>query len=81
MYLCSMDGEQREVYNIKDDPAERHNLIGSRPGQERMLSRMLSEWIVLCESGKLGAAREEAVSMDRQTEELLKSLGYLQGTP
>jgi arylsulfatase A-like enzyme len=42
-YDASMD--QFELYNLREDPFEQHNLIGSHPGEAEKLKTSLDNWI------------------------------------
>jgi arylsulfatase A-like enzyme/Flp pilus assembly protein TadD len=70
-----------ELYDLQSDPAEERNLCtAERPkGQEmsQLLDHMLHE---LTPPGALVGKGEEATSLDRDTREKLKSLGYIDET-
>jgi arylsulfatase A-like enzyme len=69
-----MKGSDFELYDLQKDPGETRNVIGEQPKVAEALKKQLDRWIV--ESGAPSEAPAE-VSLDRDTEEQLRSLGYL----
>ena len=77
MFLHTLEGEHTEIYNLVDDPSERINLSEAYPEREDIMASMLVDWIRLAEANRPGRGTDQPVRLDRQTTELLKSLGYL----
>jgi arylsulfatase A-like enzyme/Flp pilus assembly protein TadD len=65
-----------ELYNLKEDPSELHNLITERPDQARPLAEQLKKMIAIGQ--KAQDQKAEAVDADRL--EQLASLGYIGAT-
>ncbi len=64
-----------ELYDLKTDPAELHNIIDAHPKEYRELDRQLKLLI-----GNNGTEKVVSQQMDEQTMEKLRSLGYLGGS-
>jgi choline-sulfatase len=66
-----------ELYDLRNDPGELHNVIDAHPKEYRELEKQLN---LLSQTG--GNKTEKVVSdqMDQQTTERLRSLGYAGGT-
>jgi tetratricopeptide (TPR) repeat protein len=65
-----------ELYNLKDDPNELHNLISERPDQARLLAEQLKKIIAMGQK----AQDQKAEAMDADRLEQLASLGYIGAT-
>ena len=65
--------EQKELYNLSLDPGEMQNLYDSKDPLARRLTEELDEWIQ-----EIPRRRTPAESLDRETMERLRSLGYIQ---
>jgi hypothetical protein len=64
----------RSLFNIQDDPGETRNLLESEgPRAERMLGRLKAYLERLPRPGAAGPQR----TLDKETQESLKSLGYV----
>jgi arylsulfatase A-like enzyme/thioredoxin-like negative regulator of GroEL len=64
-----------ELYDLKNDPAELHNVIDAHPKEYRELDKQLKLLI-----GNNGMEKVVSQQMDPQTMERLRSLGYLGGS-
>jgi tetratricopeptide (TPR) repeat protein len=64
-----------ELYDLKNDPAELHNVIDAHPKEYRDLDKQLKLLI-----GNNGTETVVSQQMDQQTAERLRSLGYLGGS-
>jgi arylsulfatase A-like enzyme/Flp pilus assembly protein TadD len=64
-----------ELYDLKTDPGELHNIIEAHPTEYRELDRQLKLLI-----GNNGTEKVVSQQMDPQTMEKLRSLGYLGGS-
>lgn len=65
------DGEF-ELYDLNADPDEKINLIQQEPGIARELLEYLRKWIK-----QQGEGKTSAEALDKDAEEILKSLGYI----
>ncbi len=63
-----------ELYDLKEDPGELHNLIDSRPAVVRSLRIQADE---LLAGYKRGALQSDIRKVDEETREKLAALGYL----
>jgi len=72
-FIWSSNGKH-ELFNLHKDPQENHNLYDSYPSIAKKLEEKLFANVKKFESVKTS---EEAVEMDKVTEERLKALGYL----
>jgi arylsulfatase A-like enzyme len=70
-----MQGKELELYDLAEDPGETKNLIDQRPQVAGPLKERLWQWI---EEGGAGGEVPEAVRVDGNAEEQLRSLGYIQ---
>jgi hypothetical protein len=66
------------LFNIAEDPGERHNLIGQRPGVEADMRRRMEAWFAHAGSDLLAAAPQDAEAIDEEELEQLRALGYVQ---
>ena len=64
-----------ELYDLKNDPGELHNVIDAHPKEYRELDKQLKLLM-----GNNGADKVVSHKMDQQTMERLRSLGYLGGS-
>lgn len=64
-----------ELYDLKNDPNELHNVIGENPKEYRELDEQLKALI-----GNNGTENVVSQQMDEQTTKKLRSLGYLGGS-
>lgn len=69
-----MQGRDLELYDLQRDPGETRNVIDEQPKVAEAMKKQLDRWIA--ESGAPSEAPAE-VTLDKQTEEELRSLGYL----
>jgi arylsulfatase A-like enzyme len=72
----------REVYDLAEDPSERHNLAASNPGKAAELEELLAAqqreaWALFGRMSKDGGARE--VQLSEQERDRLKAFGYVDG--
>jgi arylsulfatase A-like enzyme len=78
-------GGMEELYDLKEDPEEKHNLIDEKESEAKTLKQELSNWVQLLESkrGKRSTRRIEKTRVDYSVEEekliakKLKELGYM----
>jgi len=63
-----------ELYDLRADPKELHNLAASQPETARRLDRLLSERL---DASALRGGGQLAVSLDAAEREQLRSLGYV----
>lgn len=63
-----------ELYDIREDPQELHNLASENQEQVERLTEALREWLAL--EGRLKVPTKE-IPLDDETKEGLKALGYL----
>jgi len=73
-YIFNLSGAA-ELYNLRSDPDEQHNLIGEKPGVATTLRAKLGSMIDLA-SGKTLESQSHLRS-DPRMDALLKSLGYV----
>ncbi len=74
--LGATEVEREEIYDMVNDPGEKSDLFGR---DEESLNRFRAELRSLMEAAKAARAlrRGEAVTLDDETREKLKSLGYI----
>jgi len=72
-YIVSEDN-QRELYNLVDDPGELHNIIKSQPDEAKRLADYLSDWLK-----KVPAYQppKDESGMSPEILKILRSLGYI----
>ena len=78
--LITVDDQPDELFNVVDDPGERHNLIGERPNQAAQLQSALSAFIEEAETRR-PANWEQARKLSLDDEEIadrLRALGYIE---
>jgi arylsulfatase A-like enzyme len=74
-YMASADG-RRELYDLRWDPEELHNLANTRLGDIQRLAAYVSDW--LQRTPEFRPTREDAVPpMSPAAVEALRSLGYI----
>jgi arylsulfatase A-like enzyme len=73
-YILSVTG-QRELYNLQDDPGELLNIAGGNSSLSQLLQESLFE--VFGSPTETSAPREPALSLEAETLEQLKALGYI----
>jgi arylsulfatase A-like enzyme len=71
----SMTGLEYELYNLKDDPGEKTNLVDAFPDKADSLKKMLLNWRPTV--GEMPLQAEKPVQHDEFSKEMLESLGYL----
>lgn len=71
--IAHRDGSAVEFYDLNEDPRELHDISSERPTEVAELVGYLRQW----RSG-LTASSAEAASLDEETLEGLRALGYLQ---
>jgi arylsulfatase A-like enzyme len=74
-YMDHSDGDDR-LYDLAEDPRERLNLVGDRPGDAQRLRERLAQVIA---SLPPPLPSGEALPIDAETRETLERLGYLTG--
>lgn len=78
-YIWTPDGAD-ELYNLKQDPAENHNLIDQEPAIASELQERLKKWRAqngpLENTGQNYGAME--VKLDAEVEDRLRALGYIE---
>jgi arylsulfatase A-like enzyme len=70
--VLTPEQKKQELYDLENDPGERANLAESRPRELAEMQKLLREWRRSLKP--IGAA---ATTLDAETEEELRSLGYL----
>jgi arylsulfatase A-like enzyme len=70
-----MQGRELELYDLAADPGETRNLVDQRPEVAALLKKQLWRWIT---AGGAAAPPPEAVGVEGQAEEQLRSLGYIE---
>jgi hypothetical protein len=63
------------LYDLEADPGETWNLADERPEVAAALKERLLRWVA---AGGAGSGAPEAVRIEPQAEEQLRSLGYIQ---
>jgi hypothetical protein len=76
-YIWGTEGVS-ELYDLAKDPMETKNLAPELPGEVERLSRELIEWEKQLPANRIEGARGHETKIDRETEEKLRSLGYIQ---
>ncbi len=71
-YVKEKRSSFEELYNLQDDPEELNDLSKTRKTKMNELSLQLDKII------KAEGTKDTAIQMDAETEEKLKSLGYIQ---
>jgi arylsulfatase A-like enzyme len=70
--VVDRDGAGVELFDLTADPAETTNLAADRPAEVARLRQHLADW-----RGSLRSAQADQAVLDRDTEEGLRALGYL----
>lgn len=66
------------LFDLAEDPAERHNLAEQRPDVVQEMSAMLEAWLVECRVyGSLSDVHVQGLGLDADTRQQLEGLGYL----
>ncbi|MBS3820034.1 sulfatase-like hydrolase/transferase, partial [bacterium] len=65
---------QLELYDLKQDPEERHNLIDSHPAEARRLKKMADDFI---RRSSEDAFRMDYKNLDEEARQKLAALGYI----
>lgn len=65
------------LFDLAEDPAEKHNLAGVSP-QAAEMSRRLQAHLIQTEQLRSGLLKEDDVELDKEVLERLRALGYLQ---
>ena len=68
------DFGDEELYNIKNDPGERQNLLKIKPDIVKRMRKKLAGYLKYCKEKEIASSQ---VSLDYETAQQLKSLGYL----
>ena len=76
-YIWSSD-ERHEFYDLLHDPGETRDLYSERADLSKPLDERLHAWLSSFTPYDTGAAGYSFRPPDRQTQERLKSLGYIQ---
>jgi arylsulfatase A-like enzyme len=71
-----MTGAEWELYDVLADPGETRNRIADAPAEAARLTGGLDEWVRRGPSGPTAAT--QTVPIDRETEERLRNLGYVE---
>jgi arylsulfatase A-like enzyme len=75
-YLQGKPGPGEELYDLRVDPGEQRNRLAEQRPVATALGEQLAHW--RAQSGALGVGRAEAVAIDAEHRERLRSLGYVQ---
>ena len=71
--------KRQELYHLGDDPGEQHNLAAQLPGVAARMRRELERRFGEAADGTGGSSPSaEGKKMDRDTEERLRALGYIE---
>ncbi|HEV8630878.1 MAG TPA: sulfatase [Thermoanaerobaculia bacterium] len=70
--IVSKNGGGYELYDLRRDPGERHNLASEDRTRLALMRQVLSAW-----KGRLHPAPRKQVTMDTETREGLANLGYV----
>jgi len=81
--LTSVQGErykliispEPELYDLLEDPAESHNLVGERPDEYQRLDAAAVEMLA-----GVGAGADQMIALDAEDRRKLESLGYIGST-
>jgi len=68
--IRSEDGKKVELYNLINDPGEKHNLAASRPDEVRILTELLNKML----KGKASVAHKE---VPEEVKARLRAMGYI----
>ena len=78
-YVWHPQEDAHWLFDLRDDPAERRNLVGQGLPEEKRLRDRLTAWVVDEHDRKRGQPlRSEEVRLDEATEEGLRALGYIE---
>ncbi len=66
--------ESYELYDLHQDPAERHNLL---PGERREFHRLKKELLLWSSEVETGISRQQRLELGEELEKELRALGYL----
>lgn len=71
-----------ELYNLKEDPKELHNQIGTNPAVEDLLKKKLEKFIKIYKSSPYYLKKADSLPLqekisNKKLKEMLKSLGYI----
>lgn len=75
-WLLEHGPADEELYNLDDDPGERHNLVAELPDVARRMRQEVSRLFGTAATVVAGSGKQEKV--DRDTEERLRELGYIE---
>jgi arylsulfatase A-like enzyme len=73
-YIYNVDSKERELYRLKDDPLELHNIIDAHRVLADRLHDMLNEYLDEFPE----APESDTTTLSEEARKRLKSLGYLQ---
>lgn len=71
--VVRLENRTHRVYDLRSDPSESHNLADRKSGA----SKALASWQHVVEVGLVLADREPTPTLDPETEEQMRALGYL----
>jgi arylsulfatase A-like enzyme len=74
-YIFSFYNQMEELYNLKTDPGEKHNLIQKEPERAAFLKKSLVDHLKKSKEERFREQGEEKI--DEATKKRLKDLGYL----
>jgi hypothetical protein len=80
-YIRHLEDGREELYDLVSDPSESNNLAATQPGLTAALGEALEREIEESQriANKLGIAQgSDDVRLDKQTEQELRSLGYIE---
>ena len=67
--------QEFELFDIKNDPSEKNNLIYIKTKEGNELKKKLLDWIMIKKEQRVAVSK---VEMNKETIQQLKSLGYMQ---
>jgi arylsulfatase A-like enzyme/predicted Zn-dependent protease len=72
-----IDGARSELFNLAEDPGERHDLAGAQPSRVERLRGLLRAMLARLAPG---GDRARAATLSAEQEVMLRSLGYVAGS-
>lgn len=78
-YIHSLISEKEELYNLSDDPEEKHSLAESSPELMEKARGIIDDEYRIAEKKRkeLGLLNQEKIEFDEETKQKLRALGYM----
>jgi arylsulfatase A-like enzyme len=67
-----LDGKTNELYNLQNDPGEKHSLLATEPKQSKHMMSLIENW-----AGRVEMKNASKVKIDESSKKILKDLGYI----